>query len=655
MATDITTQFVREAPEIEAQKLGLLQSSKALVDAANKAAMEGRYLTPSYQIAGFSPDQVQAMEAARTGIGAYQPYMATATQQSMDAARGFNRAMQTLQGADTRGQFGRARNLFESSIGAMNTAGPQFSEAAGFISAGLGQGRSAAEQAAQAAAQQSAFKQGVDALYGSAEQAKRAAQLGAAPTAAYRPDLTTFQMSPSERVSAQQVGTPLMAAAQTSFRPDLQAFQMGPAERVQTQSFAQPGSAEAYMSPYMQNVVDIQQREAQRQADIAATRRGQAFARAGAFGGSRQAIENAEAARNLAMQKGDIQATGLQSAFQQAQQQFNQEQQARLAAQQANQQAGLNVGGQNLASQLGVQQLGTQMGLQTALANLNSSQQANVQNQAAQLQAQGMNAQQALQAALANQQASLTVGQQNIAAQLGVQQLGAQQGLQSALANQALQGQYGLSGAQYGLQAADALRQAGLGQMSGAGQLGQLGLAAAQQQAQAGQMSLQGAQQTASQEAQRSQAAQEAARYMGNVGQGIGALAGQEFGIGAQMAQGIGGLASQQAGLAGQIAGMGAQQQAMGQQDVNFLYNIGAQQQRQRQAVLDAQRQNQLQQNMQPFQQIGFLSDVYKGAPSTQMAMTQQNQAAPSPFQQIAGLGIGATAAAAAANKAGLL
>ena len=557
MATDITTQFVREAPEIEAQKLGLLQSSKALVDAANQAAMQGRYLSPEYQIAGFSPDQVQAMEAARAGIGAYQPYMATATQQSMDAARGFNRAMQTLQGADTRGQFGQARNLLGASVGAMNAAGPQFGQAANLVNAGLGQGQFAAEQAAQAAGQQPAFQQGIGALYSAAGQAQRAAQLGAAPTVDYAPNLAMFQM--------------------------------GPAERVRTQSFAQPGSAQAYMSPYMQNVVDIQQRQAQRQADIAATRRGQAFARSGAFGGARQAIENAEAQRNLATQMGDIQATGLQSAFQQAQQQFNQEQQARLAAQQANQQAGLTVGGQNLQ------------------------------------------------------------------AALNVQQLGAQQGLQSALANQAMQGQYGLAGAQYGLQAADALRQAGLGQMSGAGQLGQLGLAAAQQQAQAGQMSLQGAQQMAAQEAQRSQAAQEAARYMGNVGQGIGALAGQEFGIGAQMAQGIGGLAGQQAGLAGQIAGMGAQQQALGQQDVNFLYNIGAQQQRQQQAILDAQRQNQLQKNMQPFTTMGFLSDIYKNAPSTQMAMTQQNQAAPSPFQQIAGLGVAGVSAAAAGAKAGIL
>jgi hypothetical protein len=151
--------------------------------------------------------------------------------------------------------------------------------------------------------------------------------------------------------------------------PNLRGFQMGPAERVSTQSFRQPGAAEAYMDPYMQNVVDIQQREAQRAADIAGTQRGAQAVGAGAFGGSRQAIMDAEAARNLSQQKGDIQARGLQSAFQNAQQQFNAEQNARLQAQQANQGAGLTVGQQNLAAKLGIQQLGAGQNLQAQLAN----------------------------------------------------------------------------------------------------------------------------------------------------------------------------------------------------------------------------------------------------------------------------------------------
>jgi hypothetical protein len=263
------------------------------------------------------------------------------------------------------------------------------------------------------------------------------------------------QMGNVRDVSATGYDAPTMNAAQTGYSPQLQNYQMGPAERVNTQSFAQPGSADAYMSPYMQNVVEAQKREAMRQSGIQGTQQQAQAAQAGAFGGGRDAIMRAERERNLGIQMGDIQATGSQAAYQQAQQQFNAEQQARLQAQQANQQAGLTTGSQNLAANLGVQQLGTQTGVQTALANLSNEQQQQVQNQAAQLQTQGMNAQQAMQAALANQQRDISVGGQNLSAmqQTGLAnqsaqnqalQFGAGQGLQSA----GMSAQYGLAGQQ---------------------------------------------------------------------------------------------------------------------------------------------------------------------------------------------------------------
>ena len=58
------SQFIREAPEIEAQKLGLLESAKAQVDATNLAASQGNFLTPNYQIAGMSGNQVNATVSA---------------------------------------------------------------------------------------------------------------------------------------------------------------------------------------------------------------------------------------------------------------------------------------------------------------------------------------------------------------------------------------------------------------------------------------------------------------------------------------------------------------------------------------------------------------------------------------------------------------
>jgi len=97
-----------------------------------------------------------------------------------------------------------------------------------------------------------------------------------------------------------------------------QAIQQG---RQYGQDITNPYRTQAFMSPYMQNVVDIQQREARRASDIASQADKASAVKAGAFGGSRQAVMEAERQRNLATQLGDIQAQGLQSAFQNAQQQ----------------------------------------------------------------------------------------------------------------------------------------------------------------------------------------------------------------------------------------------------------------------------------------------------------------------------------------------
>jgi hypothetical protein len=122
-------------------------------------------------------------------------------------------------------------------------------------------------------------------------------------------------------------------------------------------------AAQRYMSPYMQNVVDIQQREAQRQGDIAGTQLASQATKSGAFGGGRQAIMEAEASRNLAQQKGDIQARGLQSSYDQAQAQFNADQARRMQAQQLQEQSkqyGAGYGMQGLQTALqGAGQLGT--------------------------------------------------------------------------------------------------------------------------------------------------------------------------------------------------------------------------------------------------------------------------------------------------------
>jgi len=317
----ITEQIVREAPDIEAYKTGLLSSGKSLVDAASAAAAQGQYLTPSYQVAGLSPDQLAAIQLGQQGIGAYQPYLYGAGQ-----------------------SLGYGQNVIGSGIGA---------------------------------------------LQGSAQMYN-------------------------------------------------------------------PWMAQSFMNPYQQQVIDESLRQINRQTDIARQGVQSQATRSGAFGGSRAGIQQAELERNAAEQRNAAIVGGLYQGYQGAAQQ----------------------------------------------------------------------AQQAFEAQQARQQA---------------------------------------------------------------------------------------------------------------------------------LGQGLGSLGTQQANIGMQQAALGQQAQALGQQDVNMLYNLGTSQQQQLQAQLDAQRQNLYQQNMQPYQQLAFLSDIYKGAPSSQMSSTSLSATTPSPFQQIAGLGIAGVSAAAAANKAGIL
>lgn len=145
----------------------------------------------------------------------------------------------------------------------------------------------------------------------------------------------------------------------------------------QTGSFTQPGAAETYMSPYYQNVVDIQAREARRQSDIERQKQQAQAVGQGAFGGSRSAIIEAERQRNLGQQIGDIQARGAQAAYEQAQNLYTQEQQRALAAQQASEasrQYGAGLTMQGLQQQLAAAaQLGaygqTQFGQQKDIIN----------------------------------------------------------------------------------------------------------------------------------------------------------------------------------------------------------------------------------------------------------------------------------------------
>jgi hypothetical protein len=181
--------------------------------------------------------------------------------------------------------------------------------------------------------------------------------------------LDPFQLSAQQGVAnlgpSQQLGAATQFAGQAGMRAGDVNYTPS---QFQTGSFTQPGVSQSYMSPYYQNVVDIQAREARRQADIMGqTEKARAVGQ-GAFGGSRQAIMQAEAQRNLGQQIGDIQARGSQAAYEQAQNLYGNEQQRALQAQQATEAS------RQYGAGLGLQGLQTQLQAASQLGNLGQAQ-----------------------------------------------------------------------------------------------------------------------------------------------------------------------------------------------------------------------------------------------------------------------------------------
>jgi hypothetical protein len=116
----------------------------------------------------------------------------------------------------------------------------------------------------------------------------------------------------------------------------------------QPKSFTEEGTAQQYMNPYIQAALQPQLDEMRRQTEKSRVEQAGRLTRAGAFGGSRQALADAELTRAMLSNMANVTGQGYSQAFQQAQQQFNTEQQQ---GQQA----------QNLANQFGLQALANQV------------------------------------------------------------------------------------------------------------------------------------------------------------------------------------------------------------------------------------------------------------------------------------------------------
>jgi hypothetical protein len=189
--------------------------------------------------------------------------------------------------------------------------------------------------------------------------------------------------------------------------PDLNMYQMGQAEKFGNEQ------AQQYMSPYFQNVLDIQKQRAQEDAQQTQLMQNLGAARQGTYGGSRQLLAGLTRERDLGRQMGDIQATGQQAAYENAQQQFERDRAA-----------GFQTNNANLNAALGVQSLGAGQSMQAALAN----QQYDLEAQKASEQSRQFGSSQGLQGAQAAGQMAQTLAnigqtQQNADAQrLALQQ-----------------------------------------------------------------------------------------------------------------------------------------------------------------------------------------------------------------------------------------
>jgi hypothetical protein len=625
MATEYTEVISREAPQIEAYKLGLMNLAKELTSIEPEGGL------PAYQVAGMSPAQLQAQQLGTSGVGAFAPLLGQAGQtmagglgtlgsagnvydlasrQAMDAIAGYSpyqqQAITGTTGAMTAGQKAVADALAavqEAGLrgySAADTAGGQLtssSEAGRGIVSGVKRDTGALGQELQGMV----GERGDAARSLAAQFSPLASQIGQqAQALGARTALGAEQQARMAQQGLGQAGGFGMGAAQS-----------GIAQLTGTTGAFNPYSAYSYMNPYEAAVVQQTLADMQRASDIAGRQEAAQAVQAGAFGGSRQGIVAAERARNLLEQQAraaaGLRAQGYTQASEQAQRAFEAQQaRAQQAAQLTGQlgQAGAGTALQAAlqSGQLGLAGLelgsGTQMQAQDMLGRL--------EFQAAQLgvSTEEMAARLGLDAGALRQQAMLESGRMGLQAE------------QQAAANAAQQAALQLQAAQ----------QAQQGALSG----GQLGLSGAQ---------LQGS----------------LANQISSIGETGARLGLQGAGVQQNVASGLGALGQAQAGIGTQQAALAEAGQGMLQKDVSMLSGLGAESRAIEQQQLDAQRQTQLQDIYEPYQRLGFYSDILRGAPSSQSTITATTSPQASLGSQLIG---GATTAAGlgiAANKAGYI
>jgi len=348
------------------------------------------------------------------------------------------------------------------------------------------------------------------------------------------------------RAQTAQAGRELKSAGESSRK----SAQAGIAALKGTGAQFDPSTIDRFMDPYTQNVIDAEQAEIERLGNKQRQQAKSQAVQAGAFGGSRGGIEQAEIGRNILQQQAktgaQLRSQGYQQAAQQAQQSFEQAQ--------GRQQ---NLG--QLTSSLGQAGAATRLQAAQAAGNLGLSAEELAQSGAFQGGQLGMTSKMN-EAQLAERAANLGISTDQLRAQLAGQgQAATQQGRQMSQTGAFQRAQTGTQGQQAQANIANQAAQLGISTAELQARLGQQAFSTAQSQGQAG---MQAGRDIGSSAAQRGQLG------MQGIGAQIGA-AGQRADIGQGMASqygqaqqmGMGSYEDQMRRMQGAASGMGSQTQ----------------------------------------------------------------------------------------------
>lgn len=277
-------------------------------------------------------------------------------------------------------------------------------------------------------------------------------------TSSFQDTLNAIRADPSKfsagdislaQLIANQMGLPMGISSS-----QLKSYQMAGPKEVGIGSFLDQGVSDAYMSPYQKAVNDVRRADAERAYKEQNASRQAAAVRAGAFGGSRQAVADSLAERDMLNQKERITAEGQQKAFENAQAQYERDRLARYNADTFNVDRSQAANRTNLEAALGVQALGSTQALDAAKSNQAAGLQAGLANLRAAQETQALARTTGLDAAKSNQSTRLTQNQALLDAAAREDQL----------RQQAAQGNFGNKLAAMGQQTSSALAANTIGQ-----------------------------------------------------------------------------------------------------------------------------------------------------------------------------------------------